>query len=198
MPISDYGLEQQVADYGWIAEGVTREGRIALATIRDIAKLDVEMAKLMSLQPWLADGVTAYELSGMISVRIISKSDLELAKLILRQPFMDQPFRQRDAFALQGLRDLVTYSPGRNVMPVVAAQPWFNDGIDDLETALLKVIGNLIDDDFRRALIKTHYIKSVPVKLPLTGDVELIVVRHTPFPPDDDIVSRNGGGCKGY
>ena len=44
--------------------------------------------------------------------------------------------RRCDAFALQGLRDLVTYSPGRNVMPVVAAQPWFNDGIDDLETAL--------------------------------------------------------------
>ena len=153
---------------------------------REIAKLDVEMAKLITLQPWLADDVTAYELYGMVYLLRIAQQDLEMAKLILDQPFMAPPFRHRDAFGLEGLANLVSQSPERNVMETVAAQPWFRDGLDDLEIALLALMGSYIDDNFRRALIETHYIASLPAKLPLTGDVEFIVIRHTPFPPDDE------------
>ena len=57
--------------------------------------------------------------------------------------------------------------------------------MDDLEAALLGVLGFHIDDGFRKALIETHFISSVPVRLPLTGHVDLVAIRHTPFPPGD-------------
>ena len=81
-------------------------------------------------------------------------------------------------------------------MGMLKAQPWFIDGLDELETALLKVIGLSISDDYRKALIQTHYIRSVPVKLPLTGGVELIVVRHTPFSPDNETLVAMEEGVK--
>ena len=56
--------------------------------------------------------------------------------------------------------------------------------MDDLEAALLYAIVSSTKE-FRQALIETHYVASVPVALPLAGDVELVVVRNTPFPPED-------------
>ena len=47
-----------------------------------------------------------------------------------------------------------------------------------------------------QALIETHYVASAPVTLPLAGDVELVVVRHTPFPPDDHTFATLGKGVR--
>ena len=190
----DHDLAQQVAAFGWVTDGVTGEEWIPLAVIRDIAKVDVEMAKLTSLQPWLADGITKYELIGLDRLNRIAQHDLEFAKLILDQSFMDLPFRQRDASALDGLFQLLT-GRGRNVMAMVASQPWFEDGLDDLEAVLLQVLRE-VNDDLLHALAKTHYIASLPIKLPATGDITLVVVRHTPFPGDDETFAAMEEGAR--
>ena len=131
----------------------------------------------------MADSITKPELNSMAYLIRIAEYDPLLARLVLRQPFMEHPFQHRDALALMGLAEMTIVSP--DAAATLAAQPWFEDGVDDLEAALLKVLGFDITADFRRALIETHYISSAPVRLPLTGDVDLIVIRHTPFPHDD-------------
>ena len=152
------------------------------------------MAKKTSLQPWLADGVNQYELSGMAFLNRISKDDLELAKRIIDEPFMALPFRQRDASALEGLYHLLSLR-GRNVFETVASQPWFEDGLDDLEAVLLKVLRH-VNDDLLQALVETHYIASQSIDLPVSGDIELIVVRHTPFPNDDETFTALEEGAR--
>ena len=162
--------------------------------IRDIANIDVEMAKKTSLQPWLADGVTEIELGGLSRLQLIAQHDLEFAKRVLDEPFMALPFRQRDETALNGLYELLDFR-GRNVFEAVASQPWFEDGLDDLEAVLLHVL-TTVNDGLLQALVDTHYVASQSINLPLTGEIDLIVIRHTPFPTDDETFSAMTEGTR--
>ena len=117
---------------------------------------------------------------------------------------MEPPFLQRDAYALETLylwsipesesiwsideNDNVSSIPGNDAGSVplaqLASRSWFEDGLDDLEAALLAAL-SWSTDDFGQALIETHYVASTSVVLPLSGLVGFAVVRHTRFPPDD-------------
>ncbi len=179
-------LAKQIADFGWVADGVTGGEWIPLAITRDIATTDLETARLMMNAPWVADSITMHERQGMSAIGAIAENDPEVARLAFSQPFMAPPFRHRDALALWGLFWLVNFSsePTFDFTAMVANQPWFQDGVDDLEAALLKVL-ETCTNEYMRALIESHHIESARVHLPLAGDVDLVAIRHTPFPPGD-------------
>ena len=179
---------RQLQSYAWVQGSVsTRAERAGFITLRYLPTKDVELARLTVGQPWVEDGITLLELFAITSIDSLADVDLELAKQVFEEPFMAPPFRDRDAFAIQALASMVSERPETSVMALLADQPWFIDGLDDQEAALLRVIGFpiYISDDFRRALIETHHIASASIQLPLSGEIELVVVRHTPFPPDD-------------
>ena len=182
----DLELAKQIASYGWVADGVTGDEWIPLAITRDIAKTDLETARLMVNASWVADSVTMVERQGMSALHAIAEHDPGVARLAFDQPFMDPPFRYRDALALWGLYWLVEFSSESksDFMAMVARQPWFEDGVDDVEAALLKVL-QTCTNEFMLALIESNYVESVRVHLPLAGDVDLVAIRHTPFPPGD-------------
>ena len=198
--IASYDLElaRLVASYPWVEDDMTEAEWFDLASIRNIAKIDLEVARLAGSQPWVADGTTRFKYDAIKAIERIVREDPDLAKQVFEEPFMEPPFRDRDAFALSGLNGLVSANPPWNLMPLVASQPWFTDGLDDHEAALLKVIGGgaMISDEFQRALIETHYIASASIELPLAGETGLIVVRHTPFPPDDDTLTSMEAGVR--
>ena len=111
-----------------------------------------------------------------------------LAWQAIGEPFMEPPFRYRDQYALNVLLSLAqdgSYSDERHaLLAQLTSQTWFSDGLDDLDAALLYAI-SMSSNDFRQALIGDHYVASEAVELPLSGNVDTIVIRHTPFPPDD-------------
>ena len=190
---------RQLRSYAWYADGLTtRAERHAYFRLLYLPTKDVELARLTVSQPWVADGITQLELFTIVAIDNLADADLELAKQVFEEPFMAPPFRDRDAFAITALSHMVSESPERNVMALLADQPWFIDGLDDHEAALLKVIGisGHISDEFRRVLIETHYIESDSIILPLSGETELVVVRHIPFPPDDDTLAAMEAGVR--
>ena len=182
----DLELAQRAAGYVWVADGVTGDEWIPLAQILGLAKIDLETARLMVNSSWVADFVTKDELQGMIALRRIAGHDPEVARLAFDQPFMAPPFRHRDALALWGLYWLVYRSSESqsDFMALVADQPWFQDGVDDSEAALLKVF-EVCTNEYMRALIESHYIQSASIELPLAGNVELVVISRTPIPPEN-------------
>ena len=198
--IASYDLEvaRLVASFAWVEDGITRIEAQTLFRARNIAKTDVELARLIANQSWMADRITWFKSKAIGAIEHIAKVDLNMAKKVLEEPFMEPPFRDRDAFALVGLSQLVTDSPPWNVMSLVVGQPWFKDGLDDNEAALFKVIGSsgYIDDDFRRALIETHYIVSTSIDLPLAGEMGFVAIRHTPFPEGDDTLALMETGVR--
>ena len=176
------GLADQVLEYAWVADGIYGDEWIPLAKIADLANVNTEVAALLVDLPWMKDDVTEFERSAMSAFISIAEEDLEWAKLIANQPFMGLPFRQRDDFALWAIWRLLYDNPG--FLTMLADEPWFKDGVDDSEAALLKVFARP-SRYVNQALAETHYIASKSIDLPLTGAVEIILIRDIPFPSND-------------
>ena len=72
----------------------------------------------------------------------------------------------------------------------LSGKPWFADGIDDEELALLAVLRATKDRsiDQYQDLLDSYQSRSKTISLPLAGDVKLLVFRHSPFPPGDDSI----------
>ena len=119
---------------------------------------------------------------GLTNIRDIARDNLELAWQVIREPFMEAPFRQRDEYALHALFRWSRHDPVQ--LAQLAGKPWFMDGLDDLDAARLHAIIE-IGAEFQQAIIETHYVASASVALPHSGDVGIVVLSHTPFPPDD-------------
>ena len=118
----------------------------------------------------------------------------------MTQPFMEPPFRDRDSFALQAMSLIVGAAPQFNIESLLKEQPWFSDGIDEYETALLSVMrsGAYIGLEYRRALIDTHKIVSKSIRLPLAGDAELIVITHKQLVDYDEIFTAMEVGARSH
>ena len=220
------GSNKSIAEMNWLADGITKWERWASDSLRAIAYIDTETAALMLNLPWVSDGITPSESSAISGVRGIMDEDPELAKVVLGlwwvpddltllesrvlvairdlarenpalawqvigHPFMGPPMRQRDEYALNILWQLATSAE----LEQYTSLAWFSDGLDDLEAALLKTLISS-NQRYRRALMESHYVSSAPVVLPLAGDVEVIAVRHTPFPPDDHTLATLEEGLR--
>lgn len=192
--IADLDLEtaKTLADYSWVEDDITREEKTTLLTIREIAKKDVEAAMLTAEQFWVADGVSSPERRAVSSINGIAGYDVELARRIFDEPFMGAPFRERDVAALSGLHGLLAASPAHSVWSQVSSKSWFTDGLNDNEATLLQVIGwgARIDNDFRLALLETHYFATSTVQLSRGGATEVTVIRNSAFPSDDDTLTQ--------
>ena len=179
-------LARRTARYSWVVDGVTEKERSALHSIGDTAKIDLETATLIANASWVADSLTEDEFQGIINIQLIAELDPQVARLVFDQPFMAPPFRHRDALALRGLYWLTYFGSESKSdhMAMVARQPWFEDGVDDMEAALLYAL-RFWNNEYMPTLVESHYIASARIHLPLAGDVDLVAIRNTPFPPDD-------------
>ena len=169
--------------------------------------------------PWVHDDLTRTERRALSTILFLARKDLELAWHALESPFMDPPFLQRDAYALQALNSFSSHGPppgivqsgpdadigsgmsvgldegSSDLLAELAGQSWFSDGLDDDEAALLHGIA-YAQGDFLQALIETNFVASTFVDLPWTGKMGLAVVSHTPFPPDDQTLQTLEEGVR--
>ena len=173
----------------WIADDITSIEKSIITTLASIVDADPEFAKDVLGLWWMDGDLAPMERHALKDIWILATYDLALAKRVVEEPFMEPPFRYRDQYALGSLSALArdrhnARASSDELLAQLTTTAWFSDGIDDLEAALLYVIATS-PTAFGQALIETPYVAARPVNLPLTGDVELIVVRSTPFPRGD-------------
>ena len=74
----------------------------------------------------------------------------------------------------------------------VTSKPWFRDGLTGEESALVAVLPQLAYEgsDLYRALLDTNHTRSGVILLPLAGDVNVWIVRNTPFEPELDTLAK--------
>ena len=183
-----------------------------------------DLAKEMLEFEWVRDDMTAAEWRALGHILGIARNDLGLAWFLVRSPFMETPFLQRDEYALSVLwiwsltgpppgvvfsgsgvdidpdtradfPDDDDYLRGSALLAQLASQPWFKDGLDDLDAALIHAI-NYDSGEMRQSLIETPYVASATIDLPFSGTVGLAAVRHTPFPLDDHTLATMEEGLR--
>lgn len=187
----DTEVAAQILSFPWAVDDISQYEMGAISDIRDIMEEHPDLAKEALSFRWVQDDVSEAEWRSLLSIRELARNDPELAWEIVREPFMESPFLQRDEYALTAL---VHWSNTRNddssnLMAQIVSQPWFEDGLDDHDAALVHAIVHSGvgggGDDFRQALIETPYVASKSVDLPFSGVTGLAVVSSAPFPPDD-------------
>ncbi len=112
---------------------------------------------------------------------------------------MDAPFMQRDADALNSLHimHLSGQQEDAELLDKLNNQAWFEDGLDDLEAALIYAIHESRGlGAFTMALVEEHYVVSTTIELPLSGSVGLAVVSQTPILSDDDTLATLDEGLR--
>ncbi len=190
-----------------------------LTLIRDLLQESPTVAEEVLQFPWVRDDITPTEADALLSIREIAAEDLDLAWHLLKSPFMEPPLLQRDAYALEALHlaslsgpppgivqsgpdaelgsgeRVGIYEGNSDLFARLAGQPWFSDGLDDDDAALLHGIHNA-PDAFQLALIETNHVQTATVALPLSGETGFAVVRHTPFPPDDKTLQTLEEGAR--
>ena len=105
-------------------------------------------------------------------------------------PQTSGPGRDLERYVRDGLKRLEEHHT--NEYREVTSQPWFRDGLTGEESALVAVLPQLAYEgsDLFRALLESHHMRSGMISLPLAGDVNVWIVRNTPFEPDLDTLAK--------
>ena len=72
----------------------------------------------------------------------------------------------------------------------LTAQPWFTDGLTGAEAALITVLPSPREKDAYDYLLRTHYVQTQTISLPLAGAVNIWLLRDAPFPQNHDLFDR--------
>ena len=172
----------------WLAEGVLRREVNPLGYLNDLALKDIELARRISGLSWFADGITEEESAAVFLLNDLAASDIELAREISGHSW----FEQRVTLGSYVLGSLIRLaSRETDDLSKLTGQPWFADGLDDEEAALVVTLGWAVasSPELYADLLRTHYTRYRAASLPMAGDVNIWVFQNIPFPPDEDLLT---------
>ena len=209
---TDLALAKRVMNYPWFLDGVTEDELQTLYPLHDIAQQDVELGRLVARFPWMFDNLTVAESGTLVVLGELAAVDLQLARskanyLKSVNPLTDGEFiklalglpdtADDPTVALQGdLTDHIIQSLLENVrsntryLHRLGTQPLLRDGLDPQEAAFVVAVITAvgIDPDLFEDLLRSHYVKTKTVSLPLANEVNIWAIQNAPFPQDDGVL----------
>ena len=177
---TDSELANMVASLPWFTDGITEDEQHAFNELVPIALTDAELAKMLVALPWFADEITDDEGWALVALRDIATTDSEVAKIVANLPWEGDNITEMESYALDSLASVAAQST--DAFDRLTSQLWFTDGLDKEEQAIIVTLGdlasrntNLYDD-----LLRTQFIQTRKVSLPLAGDVNIYVIEKDP------------------
>ena len=188
--VQDLELGRTLFGLPWVIDGITALEASTLTGVRVAAFHAPDVATTLAGFRWFHDGISRTEALVVTSIRDLSRTNLPLARQLIGEPFLEDPFLQRDQYALSAVSALsaVQRADGSTVWDAVTGTSWFSDGLDDNDAALLHALTKA-PTGFRQDLIESPFVEATTARLPLSGDVGLAVVRNSPFPASDGMLN---------
>ena len=177
---------RMMSNVAWLTDGVTELDQRALGAVSQITLINLELGTLIATLPWIDNEITSDEKDVLEALRNIAGEDLELAKTIAIAPWFRHDLTANPHFkVLRSLRHLW----GR-ALDQLTTQPWFRDGLDDAEAALVVTLPSVASEPaLYEDLLQVHHTQSRTISLPLAGDVNIWVFQNDPFPLDEDLLA---------
>ena len=187
----DVELAVRVAGWPSTAQAVTWDSSFALERLAGLAETDLQTATTLAEAAWLADDITPNEAWAVEYLsNIAGRDQVDLARLLAGFAwFADGRDSDLHAIALDRLARIATSAP--EALPALVGKPWFTDGLDDHEAALVASLGRpaILFPELYAGILDEHFIELDTVSLPLAGDVRVWLVRNTPPPPQHHVMS---------
>ena len=170
----------------WLGDDVNGNEAIALASMRWLAYYGHELPTAISRMSWFGDGITAHEATVIQNLYwlvwdendMVAQENIRTAAGILAMPFMHS-IDGADALAVRSLRSLEYDDAGTYL--TVMAHPKIEDGITDEEAKMVALLGGTYSyrPESGDVLLRGSgvYWEERTIKLPMSGDVSLAVVR---------------------
>ncbi len=186
----DLELARTTTSFSWFADSITSNELQSLRALSSIASEDLDLARMMIRVPWLVDDVTPDEVTILWALSNIASADFELMNNVLSLPW-EEGHLERDLnyFLLHSLGIIASHRS--NALVQLIAQPWFVDGLNEKEAALVATLLVVAEEpSLYEDLLKARYTQTRTVSLPLAGDVNIWVIQPTPFPADEDLLTN--------
>ena len=188
---TDTELARLVATLPWFADGSVNTRSLLVSSLEflnGIASKDIELARKIAGLTWFADDVTQDEFEDLRLLKMFADSDIELARKISGTSW----FADRGTFSSYVLQSLARLERAEaDVLSQLTGQPWFADGLDEEEAALVVTLGWVASrsPELYADLLMTHHTQYRAVSLPMAGDVNIWIFQDTPFLPDEDLLT---------
>ena len=177
------GLAATLQANGWFADTPTAREAQVLASLARFAEKHPDLAAETAGAPLKIGGVVGYGYGRYAIELLHTLADWspELARQMLAY-FSEEPFRNRNFSMLRKVSGMSSWGSEIPRLERLVAQPWFADGLNAEERALITVLPSRtqeLDD-----LMTSPFSRSAVITLPLAGEVNLWAFRPDPFPPD--------------
>ena len=177
-------IGQFVVDAPWFTDGIERVESDAVYELSFVTQGDSAAAKLAVDMDWLIDDVTSAEVEVLREISFVSSEDGPAARRILAMPFLSA-IESPDVSALASLSGMVGESP--EAFDYVMSHPSLVDGITDEMSPVVAMLYGVADTnpDLIDTLLdpESISIERRAISLPLSGGVELAIVRTRPGSP---------------
>ena len=175
------GLAGTLQANGWFADTPTAAEERVLGSLARFAEKHTDLAAETAGSPWLADGSGRQERIAVEDLHRLADWSPEFARQMLAA-LSEGPLRNRDFSMLGKVSVMSSWDSEIPRLERLVAQPWFADGLNAEERALITVLPSRTQefDD----LMTSPFSRSAVITLPLAGEVNLWAFRPDPFPPD--------------
>ena len=188
-------LLEVILEYEWLPVSASEYGNSAIGNTLDLAGIDLDLALNIARVPWIADGVLRNEALALTGLVNLAVRDLALARQLASYG-AEPPTRDNNVSVFHGI-DGLTYDEESALLSRLVAQPWFMDGLNPEERALITAIGGGLSNELYDQMISSHFSRTKTITLPLAGQVRLWAFQANPFPPGDNTLEIMEQGVRG-
>ena len=149
MWLKDANLAENVARLHWVIDGVTEVEMRFVSVLRELVRIDVELAEQVLDLPMVADVSPDSELAVHSSLEWLAfglaENSVDVAKVVLGYSWIIDGVTDRELYALDGLSSLLSNDP--EFGKVVASFDWISDGLSDRDLSVLDQLIRLVEQD---------------------------------------------------
>ena len=171
---------------GWVADDITEDERWAIAPLVSLAETDVAFAETVIGLSWVVDDISTHETAALSSLDVLADHDVDFARTIAGLPRVVDGISQTESWALGSLDGIV--ASNNLAFAELIKEPWFADGLDDEDVALLATLSTIRDSSAKLYddLVRSRHARSTSISLPVAGEVRLWAFQPAPFPAGED------------
>ncbi|MCY4114853.1 MAG: hypothetical protein OXG33_13090 [Chloroflexi bacterium] len=161
-----------IRELSWITDARPDPTSFALLSLTRLAASSVELAILAATSPWMTDGVTDIDADGLGALGDLAQQDLALTRRLLDYT-LTPTVTDIDLLFLNAIEVMRRDYPQR--YQLLARQPWFVDGLDATERAVIFGFKNLSDVGFEEFVQNPdpRYYRSLTATMPISGEITL-------------------------
>ena len=172
----DQVIAMAISSWEWVRSEPTPREFEVIQLLASLTRKNPELTRRLVAQPWLADGVSFAEWRNLLGAHEFNE---QLANFALDSP-QDDP--NSFAWQIRATRNLARIEleiPQLNV--TLQAQPWFVDGINESEAALISVLIETVEsEEITRELLASPLPQTRRITTPYSDEIDLTVVsRHS-------------------